>query len=125
MKGTQKKNFTDQEVKRRETSSSGVRRATQPVPAPAGKQQCLDLELVPVLLDLVSQRNQEVEEEKPGRRRVLVVYCLQALASLAEAPDGRRFLLEQLPLLVEKSQSEDQQIRQAAQTAIRVVTWTP
>lgn len=77
-----------------------------------------------MLLDLVSQRNQE-EEEKPEKRRVLVVYCLQALASLAEAPDGRRFLQEQLPLLVEKSQAEDQEIRQAAQTAIRVVTWTP
>lgn len=77
-----------------------------------------------MLLDLVSQRSQE-EEEKPRRRRVLVVYCLQALASLAEAPDGRRVLLEQLPLLVEKSQAEDQEIRQAAQTAIKVVTWTP
>lgn len=93
------------------------------VPAPVGKQQCLDLDLVPVLLDLVSQRNQE--EEKPRRRRVLVVYCLQALASLAEAPDGRRVLLDQLPLLEEKSQEEDQEIRQAAQTAIKVVTWNP
>lgn len=126
MKGTPKiqKNFTNQEVKRGEKRSSRVQRATQPVPAPVGKQQCLDLELVPVLLDLVSQRNQE-EEEKPGKRRVLVVYCLQALASLAEAPDGRRLLQEQLPLLVEKSQAEDQEIRHAAQTAIRVVTWTP
>lgn len=77
-----------------------------------------------MLLDLVSQREQEQEEE-PLRRRVLVVYCLQALASLAEAPDARRLLLEQLPLLVEKSQAEDQEIRQAAQTAIKVVTWTP
>lgn len=94
----------------------------QPVGAPAGKQQCLDLDLVPVLLELLSQRS---PEEEPRRRRVLVVYCLQALASLAEAPDGRRALLEQLPLLVEKSQEEDREVRQAAQTAIRVVTWTP
>lgn len=110
---------------RKKRSGGGQKfRGTHPVPAPAGKQQCLDLQLVPVLLDLVSQRNPK-EQEKPRRRRVLIVYCLQALASLAEAPDGRRVLLENLPLLVEKSQVEDQDIRQAAQTAIKVVTWTP
>lgn len=79
-----------------------------------------------MLLDLVSQRNQEEEEEeKLKRRKALVVYCLQALTSLAEAPDGRLILLEQLPRLVETSQTEDQEIRQAAQTAIKVVSWTP
>lgn len=78
-----------------------------------------------MLLDLVSQRNQEEEEEELKRRKALVVYCLQALTSLAEAPDGRRILLEQLPRLVETSQTEDQEIRQAAQTAIKVVSWTP
>ncbi|XP_056889806.1 radial spoke head 14 homolog [Takifugu flavidus] len=90
-----------------------------------GKQQCLDLELLPVLLDLVSQRNQEEDEGKLKRRKTLVVYCLQALASLAEAPDGRRILLEQLPRLVETSQAEDKDIRQAAQTAVKVVSWMP
>lgn len=97
----------------------------QPIPALIGKQQCLDLELVPVLLDLVSQPNQEEDEGKLKRRKTLVVYCLQALASLAEAPDGHRILLEQLPRLVETSQAEDKEIRQAAQTAVKVVSWMP
>lgn len=77
-----------------------------------------------MLLDLVSQQNQE-DEEKQKRKKTLVVYCLQALASLAEAPDGRRILLEHLPRLVKMSQSEDKEIRQVAQTAVKVVSWTP
>lgn len=97
----------------------------QPVPALIGKQQCLDLDLVPVLLDLVSQQNQEEDEGKLKRWKTLVVYSLQALASLAEAPDGRRILLEQLPRLVETSQTEDKDIRQAAQTTVKVVSWMP
>lgn len=102
-----------------------LERDSQPVPALIGKQQCLDLDLVPVLLDLVSQQNQEEDEGKLKRWKTLVVYCLQALASLAEAPDGRRILLEQLPRLVETSQAEDKDIRQAAQTTVKVVSWMP
>ncbi|XP_040897633.1 radial spoke head 14 homolog [Toxotes jaculatrix] len=95
-----------------------------------GKQQCLDLDVVPVLLDLVSMKKEEEaaeDMEKRRRRKALIVYCLRALTSLAEAPEGRRLLLEQLPLLVRRSEAaeEDRDIRRAAQTAIRVVTWTP
>uniref|UniRef100_A0A3B4WR37 Radial spoke head 14 homolog n=1 Tax=Seriola lalandi dorsalis TaxID=1841481 RepID=A0A3B4WR37_SERLL len=77
-----------------------------------GKQQCLDLDVVPVLLALV---------------KALILYSLRTLTSLAEAPDGRRLLLEQLPLLLRRSEAaeEDRDIRRAAQTAVRVVTWTP
>lgn len=78
-----------------------------------------------MLLDLVSQWNQEEDEGKLKRRKTLVVYCLQALASLAEAPDGRRILLDQLPRLVETSQAEDKEIGQAAQTTVKVVSWMP
>lgn len=99
-------------------------------PPPAGKQQCLDLGLVPVLLQLVSKKNEEEgeeDEERSRRRKALILYSLRALTSLAEAPDGRRLLVEQLPLLMERSgaMEEDQDIRRAAQTAVRVVTWTP
>ncbi|XP_056275388.1 radial spoke head 14 homolog [Pseudoliparis swirei] len=92
----------------------------------AGKQRCLDLNVIPVLLDLVSREKQEEEEER-RRRKALVMYSLRALSSLAEAPAGRRLLLEQLPLLVRRSEAaeEDQDVRRAAQTAVRVVTWTP
>ncbi|CAJ1069618.1 radial spoke head 14 homolog [Xyrichtys novacula] len=94
-----------------------------------GKQQCLDLGVIPVLLDLVSKREvlEEKDKERRRRRKALIVYCLRALTSLAEAPDGRKLLLEQLPLLVRRSEAaeEDQDIRQAAQTAVRVITWTP
>lgn len=97
---------------------------------PAGKQQCLDLDVIPVLLDLVSKNKEEEEEEDEERRRrrkALTMYSLRALTSLAEAPDGRRLLLEQLPLLVRRSEAaeEDPDIRRAAQTAVRVITWTP
>ena len=89
---------------------------------PAGKLQCLDLDAIPVFLDLVSKKKEEED-----RRRVLVMYSLRVLTALAEAPDGRRLLLEQLPLLVARSEAteEDENIRRAAQTAVRVITWTP
>lgn len=75
----------------------------------------------------MSKKNEEEDEERRRRRKALIVYSLRALTSLAEAPNGRHLLVEQLPLLVERSgaMEEDQDIRQAAQTAVRVVTWTP
>lgn len=79
----------------------------------------------------MSKNKEEEEEEKDKerrrRRKALIMYSLRALTALAEAPDGRRLLLEQLPLLVRRSEAaeEDQDIRRAAQTAVRVVTWTP
>ncbi|XP_034546992.1 radial spoke head 14 homolog [Notolabrus celidotus] len=96
-----------------------------------GKQRCLDLNVIPVLLDLLVSKSEEQEEEKDEekrrRRKALVLYSLRALTSLAEVPDGRCILLEQLPLLVRRSEAaeEDQDVRRAAQTAVRVVTWTP
>ncbi|KAI3372989.1 hypothetical protein L3Q82_023430 [Scortum barcoo] len=92
-----------------------------------GKQQCLQLNVIPVLLQLVSETKEEEEDEERRRRKALIMYSLRALTSLAEAPDGRRVLLEQLPLLVRRSEAaeEDPDIRRAAQTAVRVVTWTP
>ncbi|KAM9360151.1 radial spoke head 14 homolog [Symphorus nematophorus] len=95
-----------------------------------GKRLCLDLDVVPVLLDLVSKKEEEAEErdqERRRRRKALVMNSLRALTALAEAPDGRRLLLEQLPLLEARSGAaeEDKDIRRAAQTTIRVVTWLP
>uniref|UniRef100_A0A3Q2Z0Q4 Radial spoke head 14 homolog n=1 Tax=Hippocampus comes TaxID=109280 RepID=A0A3Q2Z0Q4_HIPCM len=83
------------------------------------------LDVLPVLLELLSQRKPDVEEEQ--RRKALVLYSLRALTSLAEAPEGRRRLLLQLPLLVGRSEppEEDADIRRAARTAVNVVTWTP
>ncbi|XP_029019485.1 radial spoke head 14 homolog isoform X1 [Betta splendens] len=88
-----------------------------------GKQQCLDLGIVPVLVDLVSKKEEEEEEE----RKALIIYSLRALTSLAEAPEGRRLLQQQLPLLARRSEAaeRDQDIRRAAQTTIRVIAWTP
>ncbi|XP_061135203.1 radial spoke head 14 homolog isoform X1 [Syngnathus typhle] len=90
-----------------------------------GKHQCLELDVLPVLLQLLSERRGDVEEEQS--RKALVLYSLRALTSLAEAPEGRRRLLLQLPLLVGRSElpEEDPDIRRAARTAINVVTWTP
>ncbi|XP_077377939.1 radial spoke head 14 homolog [Festucalex cinctus] len=90
-----------------------------------GKHQCLELDVLPVLLQLLSERKQDVEEEQ--RRKALVLYSLRALTSLAEAPEGRRRLLLQLPLLVRRSEppEDDADIRRAARTAVNVVTWTP
>ncbi|KAG7490134.1 radial spoke head 14-like [Solea senegalensis] len=95
-----------------------------------GKLQCLDLDVVPILLDLVSKKKEEEEEDNMERRRrmkALIMYSLRALTALAEAPNGRCLLLEQLPLLERRSEAaeEDEDIRRAAQTAVRVITWTP
>ncbi|XP_036000683.1 radial spoke head 14 homolog [Fundulus heteroclitus] len=87
-----------------------------------GKYLCLELNVVPVLLSLLSEKE---EEEQRKRRKTLVIYCLRALTSLAEAPEGRSLLRNQLPLLERRSQDQDQDVRRAAQTAIRVVTWSP
>ncbi|XP_037536758.1 radial spoke head 14 homolog [Nematolebias whitei] len=87
----------------------------------AGKRLSLELNVLPIFLDLLSESHEEEEER---RRKALVLYCLRALTSLAEAPEGRRLLQEQLCLLERRSQDLDQDIRRAAQTAIRVVTWT-
>ncbi|KAM9810566.1 radial spoke head 14 homolog [Neosynchiropus ocellatus] len=92
-----------------------------------GKYQCLDLDILPVLLTLVCEQKQEEDEELRRRRKALVIYCLRTLTTLAEAPIGRRLLLEQLPRLEMRSNltEKDADIRDAAQTAIRVITWTP
>lgn len=92
-----------------------------PVPS-AGKQQCLDLGVVPVLLDLVCK-----EDEDEEGRKTLTLYSLRALASLAEAPEGRRLLRQQLPQLQRRSEEaeRDQDIRQAAQATVGVITCTP
>lgn len=100
----------------------------EPPPPPAGKQQCLNLDLLPFLLDLLSRKKEEEEDaERKRRSKALVMYCLRALTALAEAPAGRRLLLEQLPLLVARSGAaeDDQDVRRAARTAVEVITWTP
>ncbi|TDH12642.1 hypothetical protein EPR50_G00049140 [Perca flavescens] len=94
-----------------------------------GKKQCLYLDVIPILLELVSKEEEEEEEKKKKRksRKALVMYSLRALTALAEAPDGRRRLLEQLPLLLRRSEAteEDHDIRRDAQTAVRVINWRP
>lgn len=93
-----------------------------------GKQRCLDLDVLPVLLGLLSEKHgDDDEEEMKKRRKALIMYVLRGLISLAEAPNGRRLLLEQLPLVEKKAEAaeEDQDIRRATQTAIQVITWTP
>ncbi|XP_041855437.1 radial spoke head 14 homolog [Melanotaenia boesemani] len=104
-----------------QTNAAGVIMNT--VIITAGKLQCLDLHVIPVLLQLLSEKQEKEEERR--RRKALVLYSLRALTALAEAPVGRRLLLEQLPVLVRRSEEEDQDIQQAAQTAIGVITWTP
>ncbi|XP_029365542.1 radial spoke head 14 homolog [Echeneis naucrates] len=105
-----------------QTNAAGVVMYT--VVLTPGKQQCLELDAVPVLLDLVKAEGEE-EEDVARKRKALLLYSLRALTALAEASDGRRLLLERLPLLVRRTEDEDEDIRRAAQTAVRVVTWTP
>ncbi|KAM4578045.1 radial spoke head 14 homolog [Fundulus diaphanus] len=105
-----------------QTNAAGVIMNT--VIITTGKFVSLELKVVPVLLSLLSEEEEE-EQRKRKRRKTLVIYCLRALTSLAEAPEGRTLLREQLPLLERRSQDQDQDVRRAAQTAIRVVTWSP
>ncbi|XP_008301565.1 radial spoke head 14 homolog [Stegastes partitus] len=101
-----------------QTNAAGVIMNT--VIITTGKLQCLELDVVPVLLDLLSR-----QPEEDVRTKALLVYSLRALTALAEAPDGRRLLLQQLPLLARRAEARDPDVRRAAQTAVRVVTWTP
>ncbi|RVE67827.1 hypothetical protein OJAV_G00085410 [Oryzias javanicus] len=90
----------------------------------AGKLRCLHLDVLPVLLKLVCERHDE--EQIRRRRKPLVIYALRALTMLAETPEGRRLLQEQLPLLRRRSEEEeDQDIQQVLQTAVQVVTFSP
>ncbi|XP_007543684.1 radial spoke head 14 homolog [Poecilia latipinna] len=87
-----------------------------------GKYLCLELDVIPVLLRLLSE---EEDEERKKRRKTLVIYCLRALTGLSEAPEGRVILSNELPLLERRSNEQDEDVRRAAQTAIKVVTWKP
>ncbi|XP_072290138.1 radial spoke head 14 homolog [Eucyclogobius newberryi] len=92
-----------------------------------GKLQCLDLGLIPVLLDIVSSEDlsvTSVDPEQTRSRRVLVLYCLRALTLLSEAPAARRLLMEERPRL-EKWRHMDPELSRAAETALRVISWTP
>uniref|UniRef100_A0A8C6NMD2 Dynein axonemal assembly factor 5 TPR repeats domain-containing protein n=1 Tax=Nothobranchius furzeri TaxID=105023 RepID=A0A8C6NMD2_NOTFU len=114
-----------------------------------GKRQVCDQQLLPVLVSLLQDEDVELQTNAAGVIMNVViltsgVWYLQwlsphlmlllsswkkdvtlTLASLAEAPSGRRVLLEQLPLLERRSRDQDQDIQRVAQTTIRVVTWTP
>lgn len=70
------------------------------------------------------ERNRE--EQVRRRRKPLVVYALRGLTMLAETPEGRRLLQEQLPLLRRRSEEEeDEDLQQVLQTAVQVVMFTP
>ncbi|XP_068594925.1 radial spoke head 14 homolog [Brachionichthys hirsutus] len=116
----------DEDIEVQVNAAGGIMYTVTTTP---GKQQCLDLDIIPILLDLVSKEKEEEEEsvEKKRRRKARTVYCLRALTALAEAPNGRRALLKQLPILAARTEAaeEDQDIRRAAQTAVQVITWTP
>ncbi|KAA8592878.1 hypothetical protein FQN60_018333, partial [Etheostoma spectabile] len=75
----------------------------------------------PTLQESSYEEEEEKERKSRKSRKALVMYSLRALTALAEAPDGRRLLLEQLPLLLRRSEAaeEDQDIRRDAQTAVR------
>ncbi|XP_043968149.1 radial spoke head 14 homolog [Gambusia affinis] len=87
-----------------------------------GKYLCLELGAISVLLQLLSE---EEDEEQKKRRKTLVIYSLRALTALSEAPEGRVILSAELPLLERRSDEQDEDVRRAAQTAIKVVTWKP
>ncbi|CAL8294208.1 radial spoke head 14 homolog [Gadus morhua] len=80
-----------------------------------GKLQALSAGALPGLLLLVS-----------SEERAVCLNALKALTALAEAPSGRRHLLEHVPVLSSRTGAhEDQAVRRAAQCALQVVTWTP
>uniref|UniRef100_A0A3Q3DYW9 Radial spoke head 14 homolog n=1 Tax=Hippocampus comes TaxID=109280 RepID=A0A3Q3DYW9_HIPCM len=104
--------------------------------------QVCEAAVLPVLADLLRDQDVDVQANAAGAIMNTVVITTgdfaaqpsdllptdrQALTSLAEAPEGRRRLLLQLPLLVGRSEppEEDADIRRAARTAVNVVTWTP
>ncbi|KAJ3603874.1 hypothetical protein NHX12_028615 [Muraenolepis orangiensis] len=111
----------------------------------AGKERVCDEGLLPVLVGLLSDPDPEVQANTAGKlqalsagalapllllvssgERAVCLNSLRALAALAEAPGGRRQLLEHVQVLSGRAgPQEDPAIRRAAQSALQVVTWTP
>ncbi|KAM9391548.1 radial spoke head 14 homolog [Pholidichthys leucotaenia] len=94
----------------------------------AGKRRCLDLNVLPILVNLLSEEEeQQQEEEKRRKSKALFMYSLRALTALADAPQARHLLLRQLPLLERRSGigEKDWDVRRAALTAVKVVNWRP
>uniref|UniRef100_A0A3P9HG59 Radial spoke head 14 homolog n=1 Tax=Oryzias latipes TaxID=8090 RepID=A0A3P9HG59_ORYLA len=90
----------------------------------AGKLQCLHLNVLPVLLKLACYRHED--EDMRRRRKPLVLNSIRGLTMLAETPEGRRLLKEQLPLLRRTTEEEeDEDIQRVFETAIQVMTFTP
>uniref|UniRef100_A0A3B3ZKE8 Radial spoke head 14 homolog n=1 Tax=Periophthalmus magnuspinnatus TaxID=409849 RepID=A0A3B3ZKE8_9GOBI len=54
----------------------------------------------------------------------LVLYCLRALTALSEAPAARCRLMKHRPCL-ERKRDTDPELRQATETLLRVISWTP
>ncbi|CAL8247987.1 unnamed protein product [Merluccius merluccius] len=80
-----------------------------------GKLQALSAGALPPLLLLVS-----------SKERAVCMNALRALTALAEAPSGRRQLLEHVPVLSSRTGAhEEEAVQRAAQSAVQVVTWTP
>uniref|UniRef100_A0A8C6TAJ2 Radial spoke head 14 homolog n=1 Tax=Neogobius melanostomus TaxID=47308 RepID=A0A8C6TAJ2_9GOBI len=99
----------------------------------SGKTQGLGLGLVPLLLDTLCsdelsadalRRPDAADPERPQRRKALVLYSLRCIAALSEAPAARCLLLEQRHRL-EQRRDSDPELSRAAQTALRLIDWTP
>ncbi|BHF64923.1 Radial spoke head 14 [Sparganum proliferum] len=122
---------------------------------PRGRQQAIDKETIPALVGLLSDNDPDVKASAagalaftsvtthgrytainadaiPNLLRLLVHSCsrvrvngLKAITCIAEAPEGRRILLDHVDNIKKLTEDEDAGVRKHANIAVDVITWKP
>ncbi|KAL7065285.1 hypothetical protein AAHC03_05135 [Spirometra sp. Aus1] len=122
---------------------------------PRGRQQAIDKETIPALVGLLSDNDPDVKASAagalaftsvtthgrytainadaiPNLLRLLVHSCsrvrvngLKAITCIAEAPEGRRILLDHVDNIKRLTEDEDAGVRKHANIAVDVITWKP
>ncbi|XP_028909718.1 radial spoke head 14 homolog isoform X1 [Ornithorhynchus anatinus] len=120
-----------------------------------GKKQVCNNNVIPVLVHLLKDQNAEVQANAAGALMNATVTTegkyaaltagaifhllelvnknsskvrlnsIKALTMLAEAPEGRKKLLEQLKTLQEREMDPNEAVRRAARIAVKVIQWRP
>ncbi|KAG8455842.1 hypothetical protein GDO86_001875 [Hymenochirus boettgeri] len=121
----------------------------------AGKETVCNEEVVPILVQVLEDSNMEVRANAAGALMYVSVTtqgkcaslksgavpkllalvsdeyslvrlnCLKALTTLAEAPEGRKLLLDDVTLIQDCLNDQSEAVRRAATIAIKVIQWKP
>ncbi|XP_051888123.1 radial spoke head 14 homolog [Pristis pectinata] len=120
-----------------------------------GKDQICEEEVIPILVELLSDPNHEVRATAAGALMFATITtqgkykaleagiippllilvndpvgkvrlnAIKTITTVSEAPEGRKILLDHLPLFEGLAQDPSEGVRKAVQIAIDVITWKP